>query len=300
MNTSSGARAAIIIINWNGWEDTIACLHSCANLDYPDFDIIVVDNGSTNDSVARIRDAFPDLNLVEAGANLGFAGGNNIGIRIALDAGASYVWLLNNDTVVDTRALSALVDACSSDASAGAAGSKITYYDRPDVLWYAGGEFTAAGPVRHRGLDEPDIGQYDSLEETGFITGCSLLVTARAFARVGLLYDEYFLYWEETELDWRIHAAGLRLLYAPDSVVRHKVAGSLGETWEARQTEYLVRNMLLFYRRNIPKKLPGVYLRATRTGIGHVLRRRFALANATFGGLWRFTTGRFGPIVPKT
>ena len=297
--TGSGS-AAIVIVNWNGWQDTLACIQSCKAQEYPDFRIIVVDNGSADDSLGRIRDAFPEVRLIGTGANLGFAGGNNVGIRVALDEGAAYVWLLNNDTVIEPGALAALVEACAADPLVGAAGSKITYYDRQDVLWYAGGEITKEGHTRHRGLDEPDRGLYDVTEETDFITGCSLLVTAEAFEQVGLMNEQYFLYWEETELDWRMRAAGFKLMYVPQSVVRHKVAGSLGESWEERQTEYLVRNMLLFHQRNIPDRLPAVYARAVRDGFWHLAHRRFNYARATFSGIWRFSIGSFGPIVPRS
>ena len=296
MTAALGDKAAVIIVNWNGWQDTVACLDSCAGLEYANREIVVVDNGSTNDSVARIREAHPSVTLLETGANLGFAGGNNVGIRAAIDNGARYVWLLNNDTTVEPRALSALVEAVAADPDAGIAGSKITYFDHPDVLWYAGGEFTPAGPVRHRGLDEPDTGQYDRLEETGFITGCSLLTTADVIERLGLLAEEYFLYWEEADFDWRVHAAGYKLLYVPGSVVRHKVARSLGESWGTTQTAYLVRNMLLFYRRNQPERVGEIYRKALRDGFGHFAHRRFGLGKATFAGLWMFSTGRFGPI----
>jgi len=292
----AGEKAAVIIVNWNGWEDTVACLDSCTGLDYADREIVVVDNGSTNDSVERISAAHPSVTLLETGANLGFAGGNNVGIRAALENGAAYVWLLNNDTTVEPRALSALVDAIETHPGAGIAGSKITYFDRPEVLWYAGGEFTPAGPVRHRGLDEPDTGQYEDLEETGFITGCSLLATAEVIAKVGLLAEEYFLYWEEADFDWRVHAAGYTLLYVPGSVVHHKVAGSLGDSWSVRQTEYLVRNMLLFYQRNDSSRVGEIYAKARRDGWSHLLARRFGLAKATFAGMRMFRAGRFGPI----
>ena len=296
MATATGARAAVIIVNWNGWEDTVACLDSCAGLDYPDREMIVVDNGSADDSVARIRAAHPSVTLLESGANLGFAGGNNVGIKAAIERDASYIWLLNNDTTVEPRALSALVEAVAADPDAGVAGSKITYFDHPELLWYAGGEFTPAGPVRHRGLDEPDTGQYELLEETGFITGCSLFTTADVIGRLGLLAEEYFLYWEEADFDWRAHAAGYKLLYVPESVVRHKVAGSLGESWGIAQTKYLVRNMLLFYRRNQPERVGEIYRKAIRDGFGHLTHRRFGLARATFAGLWLYSTGQFGPI----
>jgi GT2 family glycosyltransferase len=290
------AKAYVILVNWNGWADTLACLESLDRLTYPDATVLVVDNGSTDDSVARIRAARPYVRLLETGSNLGFAGGNNVGIRVALAEGASYAWLLNNDTVVEPGALTALVDALETDSAAGAAGSKITYFDRPGVLWYAGGDFTPEGPVRHRGIDAPDTGAYDTLEETAFITGCSLLLRASVLDEVGLMRDEYFLYWEETDLDWRIRAAGHTLLYVPGSVVRHKVAASLGKDWGPAQTEYLARNMLHFYRLNRPDRLARVLRHLVWVGAKHVLRGRWALARATFSGIGLFRRGRFGPI----
>lgn len=286
----------VVLVNWNGWADTVACLESLDPLTYPDATVLVVDNGSTDDSVARISAARPGVRLIETGANLGFAGGNNVAIRTALDEGADYVWLLNNDTVVEPDALTALVDALEKDPMAGAAGSKITYFDRPGVLWYAGGDFGTDGLAHHRGLDETDTGAYDTLGETEVITGCSLLLRASVLEQVGLMRDEYFLYWEETDLDWRIRAAGHRLLYVPGSVVRHKVAASLGDTWAPAQTEYLARNMLHFYRLNRPDRLPGVLARLLWTGVKHLLRGRWALARSTFSGVWLFWRGRFGPI----
>jgi GT2 family glycosyltransferase len=289
-------KAYIVLVNWNGWTDTLACLESLDRLTYPGATVLVVDNGSTDDSVARIAAARPDVRLIETGANLGFAGGNNVAVRTALDEGAAYVWLLNNDTVVEPDALTALIDAMEADPNAGGAGSKITYFDRPDVLWYAGGDFGADGLAHHRGLDETDTGVYDTPGETGLITGCSLLLRASVLQQVGLMREEYFLYWEETDLDWRIHAAGHRLLYVPGSVVRHKVAGSLGEGWGVAQTEYLARNMLHFYRLNRPDRLAPVAARLLWVGVKHVLRGRWALARATFSGVWLFARGRFGPI----
>lgn len=290
-------KAYVVLVNWNGHgADTLACLESLDGLTYPDATVLVVDNGSTDDSVERIRAARPDVRLLETSANLGFAGGNNLGIRAAIDEGACYVWLLNNDTVVEPDALTVLVDALEADPKAGAAGSKITYWDRPDVLWYAGGEFTPQGPVHHRGIDEPDTGAYDAPQETEFITGCSLLLDATVLEKVGLMRDEYFLYWEETDLDWRIRAAGYALLYVPTSVVRHKVAASLGRDWGPAQTEYLARNMLHFYRLNRPDRYAAVRDRLLWEGVKHVLRGRWALARATFSGMWLFARGRFGPI----
>ncbi len=123
----------IILLNWNGWKDTVECVESCRKLSYPDVRIVIVDNGSTDGSETRLRERFPDLELIQTGANLGFAGGNNVGIRYALEKGAEYVWLLNNDTIADAEALSALVQAAEDDQTVGMVGSKIVYHDDPRI-----------------------------------------------------------------------------------------------------------------------------------------------------------------------
>src|SRR2546425_7090973 len=125
MEKSFVKSVAIIVLNWNGWRDTVQCLTSLKKLSYPNVRIVVVDNRSTDDSVSQIRQAFPDEAIIEVEKNLGFAGGCNVGIRHALEAGAEYVWLLNNDTTVDARALGAMVEMADADAKLGAVGSAI-------------------------------------------------------------------------------------------------------------------------------------------------------------------------------
>jgi len=124
----------IIVLNWNGKDDTLECLGSLQQLDYPNFETVVVDNGSTDGSEDVIRSAFPSVNFIQTGRNLGYAGGNNVGIKHALSHGADYVWLLNNDTTVDPNALTALVETAQADPKIAVVGSKIFYYDQPDVI----------------------------------------------------------------------------------------------------------------------------------------------------------------------
>jgi len=286
----------IVVLNWNGWQDTLACLDSLSQLDYPSAHIVVVDNASADDSVVRLREAYPDLHLIVADDNLGFAGGNNLGIAEALRASARYIWLLNNDTVVDPQALTALVDTAESDPNIGIVGSKIYYFDQRDVLWYAGGEITPKGPVRHRGLDVRDEGQFDRTEDVDFVTGCSLLIRAQTVATVGLMRDEYFLYWEEVDWNERVRVAGQRIVYEPRSVLWHKVSASLGEDWGVRQTEYLARNMLLFYRLNRPSRILEMLARTVIRAVTLARLRHRALALATLRGLRDYLAGKTGPI----
>ncbi len=252
-------RVAIILVNWNGKNDTLACLTSLYALTHPRINAstIVVDNGSTDDSVSAIRKRFPDVEVIETGKNLGFAGGNNIGIRHAMKAGADFVWLLNNDTVVDKNALSALVDVFG-ESTVGIGGSKIYFApgreyhrerykekDRGRVLWFAGGLIDWNNMyASHRGVDEVDRGQYDNVEETPFVTGCSMMIHKKVFEKVGLLDERFFAYLEDLDFCLRVKHAGYKLLYVPGSVVWHANASSSGVGSDTHQY-YMTRNRLL-------------------------------------------------------
>jgi hypothetical protein len=289
----------IIIVNWNNEPDTAECLESCRKLDYPDFSMIVVDNGSADGSGGRLRQRFPDLEVIETGCNLGFAGGNNVGIRGALEAGAEYVWLLNNDTVVDRGALLALVEVAEHDRTVGMAGSKILFFDDPGRIWYAGGLIDDHAPYRcsHRGVGEEDLGQYDDLSETGYVTGCSMLVRRDVIEQIGELDEGMFLYYEDTDWGVRARRGGWRLMYAPRSVVLHKASASIGGMASPRMLYYLARNLLYFIYRNYPR----VIVRAFGFDLfQHVLvmakKGRWAAAVWALRGIFDFLRGRRGPF----
>lgn len=212
-----------MILNWNGWRDTIACLAALKTCTYQHLSVVVVDNGSTDDSVLRIRAAFPEVVLFNSGENLGFAGGNNIGIRYALSRGAEYVWLLNNDTTPAPDALSALVAKASTDQRIGAVASICYYADAPNVVQaWAGSRinlWTGYGPLSTVPQEDD---WFDSLN------GTSMLVSRKAIEDVGLLDEGFFLYWEDTEFCLRLRKKGWRIAAAPESRVLHKVNVSTG------------------------------------------------------------------------
>jgi len=240
------ATVFILILNWDGWQDTIECVESCQKLNCSDFRIIVVDNGSNDDSVALLRKHFPQLALIETGKNLGFAGGNNVGIRYAVDHGAEYVWLLNNDTIIDPAALGELLKMAESESSIGMVGSKIMKYSEPEIIDFAKGRIDFhTGRTRHIGRGEKDVGQYDELSETDYITGCSLFIKKEVLGDIGLMPEEYFLYYEET--DWCLQARrkGYKICIAPHSKVFHKVHSSTQKNRGA-YLYYITRNRLFF------------------------------------------------------
>jgi GT2 family glycosyltransferase len=248
-----------VILNWNGWHDTIPCVESLRELTYPNYQIVVVDNASSDDSEARIRAACPDVTLLQSGANRGFAGGNNVGIRYALEHGADYVWLLNNDTLADPAALSALVARAESDPQIGFAGSKVLYESQPDIVWFAGG---AIQPRNARGAylsDVPDDEQLPPAHESNYLAGTSLLARRVAIQQVGLMPECYFLYYEEVDWQYSGRKAGWKTMYEPASVILHKVSRTVGQN-SPLQAFHIGRSRMIFVRRHMPKARRGAIL----------------------------------------
>lgn len=293
----------VVVLNWNNLPDTIECLESLRSVAYPALRLLLVDNGSTDGSEAALRARFPDLDVLQTGENLGFAGGNNAGIRRALAAGADHVVLLNNDTTVDPGFVTALVDAARQHPRAGLLSSKILLFDRPDVLWFAGASFHPwLGWGRHRGHGERDTGQYDRVEETDRPTGCALLATRACCERVGLLREEYFCYAEDLEWGLRARAQGFQVLYVPGSRVWHKVSRSTGGARSTLPLRYQTRNVLACVDAQLPLPLParvlrwGTILAAAGLGLFTQGLPRLEGAAAIVRGVSDHLAGRRGPI----
>ncbi len=277
--------AFIVILNWNGWRDTHACLESLEELTYPNARVIVVDNASEDGSEARLRELHPALTLLQSGANLGFAGGNNVGLRYALENGAEYVWLLNNDTLVEPGALTALVDKMQREPDLGLCGSTLLYEpDRNTVQALGGARYNRwLGTVEHIGQHQPRTQSVDERVVEGqlsYLIGASTLASRAFLEQVGLLQDDYFLYFEE--LDWAARARGtFRLGYAAESVVYHKEGSSIGGTDRAKTTKsytadhYALKNRVRFTRRFYPYALPTVYLGLVAALLNRVRRRQW-------------------------
>lgn len=243
----------LVILNWNGRDDTLACLDSVAKLRYPEHRDIVVDNGSVDDSVPAIRHRHPDVELIETGRNLGFAGGNNVGIRRALESGADYVLLLNNDTEVDPGLLDAFVAAARQRPDAGVFSAKIYFHAEPRRIWYAGAAWNAAA-ARFDQLGEGVVDDggaaYSTLAETAYACGCAFFVSAARLREVGLLDEDFFLYFEETDWCARAQAAGHPSIVVPDAQLWHKVSVSFGGEGSPLALYFLTRNRLLWARKH--------------------------------------------------
>ncbi len=285
----------IVIVNWNGWQDTSMCIRSCQKLVYPNFRILVVDNGSSDNSEMTLRGMFPDLEVLQTGRNLGFSGGNNVGIQSGLDHGADYIWLLNNDTTVDPHALNGLVDAAEEHNNSGIFGSKIYYYDDPNRLWFAGGWINRRiGRTGHFGSGELDNGQYDKLRQVDYVSGCSFLIPRELVSAIGLLDTRYFLLFEETDWNERARLRGRNIYFVPSSKVWHKISQSLKKSWSGYYY-YLTRNSLLFTAKHHPFFLWSVAIaRILETG-WMAFRGEYQLAISMLQGMVDFCCCRFGP-----
>lgn len=269
-------RISIVVLNWNGRDDTLACLDSVTCLSGGPYSVIVVDNGSTDDSVAAIRQQHPCVEVIETGQNLGFAGGNNVGIRRALDSGADFVLLLNNDTEVDPGLLNAFVDAARQRPDAGVFSAKIYFHADPQRIWYAG---AAWNPVSARfdqlGEGEIDDGRpaFTQLAETAYACGCAFFVPAARFRELGLLDDDFFLYFEETDWCARAQAAGHPSVFVPQARLWHKVSVSFGGEGSPLALYFLTRNRLLWAAKHASRAQRRAVRRAVLHGLAHRLLR---------------------------
>jgi len=260
-------RVCIVVLNWNGWRDTLACVASLQRLEYTNCDVLVVDNGSTDGSVEEIRKTLPELEILETGCNLGFGGGCNAGIRLAMARGADYVWLVNNDATVDPAALSALVHVADESASVGAAGSVVMEADDPSRLQLWGG-----GRINlwlGRSIHCVEAGPID------FVSGASMLLRCRALEQVGLFDDKsFFMYWEDTDLGFRLRNAGWDLAVAEGSRIYHQQSASLG-AGSLLLDEYATRSCVRFLRIHAPVPAISVLLTLLRMLVKRVLVGRF-------------------------
>lgn len=240
-------RIAVLVLNWNGADDTLACLASLRATAHAVHSVAVVDNGSQDDSVARIRAAHPEVTLIETGANLGFAGGNNVGLRWALAEGFDVAVLLNNDTTVATDWLAQFCDAASRLPPGSVLGGKILRADAADRVWHFGARWDAEACRFEKLAQGRPEGEIDQLAEVDVIVGCCMWLPRASLEAVGLLEESYFLNYEETDWCFRARRAGIRLYSVPRARVWHKVSASF--SGQAHNAYFTFRNRRLWIER---------------------------------------------------
>lgn len=252
-NSDVNPSVAIIILNWNGKEDTYECLKSVQKLNYSNYQIIIVDNGSEDNSVLFFRQEFPDILMIENGTNLGYAGGNNPAIEMAIDKNFDYVLLLNNDAIVDPQLLNSFVDASKNNPLAGVFGAKIYHLNEPLKIWFAGGKILPNTlDASHEGGGEIDNnGSWEEIRPIDYACGCALFFKSDVVKTIGLLESKFFLMWEETDFCYRARRAGFECLFVPKALVWHKISASFKGGGEGYLQKYfMVRNRLLWIERN--------------------------------------------------
>ena len=243
---------SIVALNFNQTDVTCAFLESTKTLTYQRFETIVIDNGSTIDPTDQIQQGgYPNLRLIVSKENLGFTGGNNLGMR---EAKGDYVFIVNNDTEVTPNLLEKLLAPFSKDQAIGVVSPKIKFYDHPTIIQYAGfrpmNPFT--GQTGAEGNKEEDRGQHDVPGETFGAHGAAMMVKREVIEKVGMFAEKFFIYYEEWDWSARIRRAGYKIYYQPEATIYHKESITMGKE-SAIKAYYHTRNRILYMRRNSEK-----------------------------------------------
>jgi len=258
----------VVILNYNGYKNTLECIHSFENIEVPEghkLELLIVDNASSDDSAKNIKKVYPQIHVLENKKNLGYSGGNNVGISYVLAHQADYIVVLNNDTLVTKNFLVELLEGLLI-YRADIACPKIYFekgfeyhkdrYAKDDlgkVFWFAGAIMDWKNVLGlHRGVDEVDTGQFDKDIEIEGITGACFLAKREVFQKVGLFDDNFFLYYEDADFSFRVKKAGFKIILAPKSMIYHKNAGSTGGSGSKLQDYFITRNRLIFGLRYAP------------------------------------------------
>jgi GT2 family glycosyltransferase len=288
-----------VILNTSRRDDTLACLDSLARSTYKNHKSIVLDNHSTDGSVEAIHARYPEVEIAAIQENLGYAGNNNVGIKIAMEMGADWVFVLNEDTVLDENCLACLVEAAESDPKIGIAGPMVYHFDEPEYIQSAGGMFGPYWQSMHLSKDEPDRGQWIAPHSVEWISGCAILVKRAVIEQVGMLDARFFYYWEETEWCLRSGKAGWRILHVPAAKLWHK---GVQRNYEPKPSlmYYGTRNRLLMYsKHHAPLKVwVKAWSEILRTLVSWSVRPKWRARRAHRDAMWQglvdFLRGRWG------
>ncbi|WP_239187379.1 glycosyltransferase family 2 protein [Candidatus Nitrotoga sp. HW29] len=299
MNIQVPPNVAIVVLNWNGANDTLECLNSLVSLTYPNFSVIVVDNGSTDNSLGKLRaysSPFP-LVLLETGKNLGYAGGNNVGTRHALEHGADFVLLLNNDTTVAPDLLEQLINAAQRSPDAGVFSARVMYFDNPDLVWFDGARWNESSLRLEwpgQGAREAELSTMD--RDTDYACGAALFFRAEVARKIGLLDEAFFLVWEEVDWCFRARKAGWHNKVVAAAKVWHKIGVSFGSESSPLRTYFSIRNQLLWFSRhaslsarlrlwtnNLRRLIPKFHV---STDLNVSVIKRFVWAIQDYGQAW--------------
>ena len=290
-------RLSIITVNYNGLQDTCAMLDSIPAA-LPSTEVIVVDNASVNDEATALAQRYPHIKIVRSNENLGFAGGNNLGIKAAH---GRYLYFVNNDTEFLPFNIEPLIARLESSEHIGMVCPKIRFFTSPRLIQFAGYTPLTSVTMRNHGIGcgDQDQGQYNTAHHTPYAHGAAMMVRREAVNKAGLMPEDYFLYYEELDWSMMIRRAGYEIWYEPASEIFHKESATTGQNSPLR-TYYIMRNRLLFVKRNsegIRKLLSYIYIIgivSLHDIVCHTLSGKHELSHATLHGVTDFIKGKFG------
>lgn len=297
---SATPKIAIIILFLNNSDVLIACLQSCQNISYKNYEIILIENGSryTPDLSANNGQLlFASLTVIHNPENLGYARGNNIGVREALKRGADYVLLLNDDTVVSPNFLDILVEHALKFPRSGIIGPKIFHFDEPEKIWFAGARIDPkVFNIRTFNADHIEDGEIANPIESDYITGCALLISKDVIKTIGLLDERFFLYWEDVDWGLRAKKSGFKNLVIPSARVWHKVSSSSGGMNSLIRVYHKTRSHLLLAKLHAPDALTKLHIQFIRDIAWLLLksndRNRFKKAHAYIAAIRDYHVGK--------
>ena len=218
----------LFVLNWNGRDLTLDCLYSLEKVTYPNVNIYIIDNGSSDNSVVSIRNKFPDYEIIELAENHGFAKGNNTGFQ-SVKQKADYTIFLNNDTIVDPNFIDPLVNELEAISNVKQTAPKIFYEDKKEYIWFAGGIISLwTGVIRHSGIRKKDSSKFSQKRKIDYATGCCVCMRTVDFESIGMFDESFLLYGEDVDLSLRFSNQGGEILFVPESKIWHKVSASLG------------------------------------------------------------------------
>lgn len=279
-------KVAVMILNWNRKDNVLDCLSHIYELDYPIRHVIVVDNASTDGSVAAVRAKYPDVIVVENDRNYGAPEGKNIGLRKSLETDMDVVFMVDNDIVVARDSLSQLMDVLEKHPDAGTVGSKMYDYSKPDILLSAGGiiDFTE-NVTRGRGDCEKDVGKYEKVEEIDYLWGGAMIATREVLQKVGLFDTDYLGYWfEDSDYSVRVRKAGYRVYFCGPSKVWHRPHKTV-EQFSFRKKYLATRNAIRFMKKHAKPHEWAKYLFFAIAGLPYAAVRDLILRKSMMGAI---------------
>jgi GT2 family glycosyltransferase len=252
MSTGSNNRplVGVVIVNHNLKDSLRETLESFKKINYPSVTIVVSDNASTDGAQEMVRTLFPDVHLLAHKEEQGYARAASLGMAFLVEKGVKYIFSTTNDVMVDAEMLNVLVDYAEKHPDAGVLGTKIYFFDRPDVLWHAGGSISPFhGHSRHIGWERKDHARYGQVRECDFVTGCGYLLRAEVLKKIGYFKEDLIFYSEDAELCYRFREAGYKVLFIPEAKMWHKTGTTLAKNRPV-QLHYSTRNQLYLLQRH--------------------------------------------------